>query len=127
MIFHMSIMQRSEAPGAVPEWTLGWRMLRALEHAGVKVEDIADEIGVSRATVSRWTHDKGPVREIYLRHWALRTGVDFDWLRTGRRGVPGPAEVDTNFDWSKNVPAQVSPIRRITARATTSGVVRRAA
>lgn len=89
------------AGGVIPDWTLGWRLQRALDHAGIKVGDMADEIGVVRGTVSLWLHDKGPVREIYLKHWALRCGVNAQWLITGRRGeTPEPSD-ETNFGWRR--------------------------
>jgi transcriptional regulator with XRE-family HTH domain len=67
--------------GVVPEWTLGWRMQRALAHAEISVEAIAGELGVSRSSVSRWLNDRGaPPRAAYVKLWALRTGVPFDWL-----------------------------------------------
>lgn len=69
---------------AIPEWTLGWRMQRALAHAGLHVEQISDELEVSRSTVSRWINDKGPVRTVYLKQWALRCGVRYDWLKDGK-------------------------------------------
>src|SRR5262245_16319103 len=68
----------------VPEWTLGWRLQRALGFADVTVETMAAELGVSRATISRWCHDIGaPPRTIYLRAWAARCQVSYDWLLTG--------------------------------------------
>ena len=76
----------SEQPetGFMPDWTLGWRMQRALAHAEVSVEEIAEEIGVSRSTVSRWLNDRGmPPRPGYIKLWALRTGVDHGWLIGG--------------------------------------------
>ena len=77
------IAAMSEMPdgGDIPEWTLGWRLQRALAHAGVSVEEMADEIGVSRSTVSRWLNDRGtPPRIGYLKLWALRTGVSWEWV-----------------------------------------------
>lgn len=82
----------SEQPqsGFVPDWTLGWRMQRALAHAEVSVEEIAEEIGVSRSTVSRWLNDRGmPPRPGYVKLWALRTGVDHSWLLGTQRPQPG--------------------------------------
>ena len=70
--------------GIVPDWTLGWRMQRALAHADVSVEQMGEELGVSRSTVSRWLNDRGgPPRIGYLKLWALRTGVPLEWLVTG--------------------------------------------
>jgi AraC-like DNA-binding protein len=81
-------MSEQPATGNIPDWTLGWRMQRALAFADVSVEEIADEIGVSRSTVSRWLNDRGsPPRSGYLTLWAWRTKVDQHWLRDGQ--APG--------------------------------------
>jgi transcriptional regulator with XRE-family HTH domain len=80
-----------ETMGEIPEWTLGWRLQRSLSHAGIGVEEMADEMGVSRSTVGRWLNDRGAApKAAYLKMWALRTGVPFAWLAdtdpTGRGG-----------------------------------------
>lgn len=70
--------------GRVPDWTLGWRLQRSLAFAEMRAEEMADELGVVRATISRWMHDRGaPPRTIYIRQWALRTGVPYGWLTNG--------------------------------------------
>lgn len=75
--------------GMIPEVTLGWRLQMALGDR--KVQDMADALGVNRATVGRWMHDKGaPPRRVYLLQWALLTGVDAGWLETGRVPDDGP-------------------------------------
>lgn len=85
---HMTHPSTVDPTGTVPAWTLGWRLRRALAHAELRAEDIADELGVVRATVSRWMNDKGaPPRRIYLSQWALRTGVPLSWLLTGETPV----------------------------------------
>ena len=73
----------AETP-AVPPWSLGWRMQRALAWAELSVQEIADELGVNRTTISRWMHDVGaPPRTIYLRAWAARCRVPYEWLAFG--------------------------------------------
>jgi transcriptional regulator with XRE-family HTH domain len=68
--------------GNIPQWTLGWRMQRSLAHADITVSEIARDLGVSRATISRWLNDRGaPPRAIYVKEWALRCGVSCEWLR----------------------------------------------
>lgn len=68
----------------IPDWTLPWRMQRALAHAGVSVEEMAAELGVTRQTVSRWLNEHGaPPRIGYLKVWALRCGVPYEWLLSG--------------------------------------------
>lgn len=91
MIVHMSEMQQEPA---VPDWTLGWRLRRALDHAGLTVEEMADELGVSRSTVSRWVHDKGPMRPLYQKVWALRCGVPADWLTGAASDPAGTSTTD---------------------------------
>ncbi len=76
----MSESPQSPQAGAIPAWTIGWRMQRALAHAGVSVEEISDELGVSRSSVSRWLNDRALPRAAYLKVWALRTGVAYEWL-----------------------------------------------
>ncbi|MGI8682031.1 MAG: helix-turn-helix domain-containing protein [Mycobacteriales bacterium] len=72
---------RSEV-GTIPQLTLGWRLKMSLRD--ISVEDMADELGVSRATLSRWMTDRGaPPKSAYLKVWAMRTGVPLEWLRDG--------------------------------------------
>lgn len=81
----MGSMDELRDPAAVvPGWTLGWRLQRALAHAGLTTEEIAAELGVSRSTISRWLNDRGaPPRPVYIRMWALRCGVPYGWLKEG--------------------------------------------
>lgn len=68
----------------IPQWTLGWRLQRALAHAGMRSDQMGQELGVTRTTISRWVNDHGaPPRAIYVRQWALRTGVPYSWLQKG--------------------------------------------
>lgn len=72
--------------GRIPDLTLGWRLQIALGDMGV--QEMADQLGVSRATVGRWMHDKGaPPKRAYIIQWALATGVDAQWLETGKAPV----------------------------------------
>lgn len=68
----------------VPQVTLGWRLQMALAHGNVGQQEMADELDVSRSTISRWMNDHGaPPRRPYIVAWALKCGVDVDWLSTG--------------------------------------------
>lgn len=45
---------------------------------------MAEELGVSRSTLSRWMNDRGAApRPIFVKQWAMRCGVSYDWLATG--------------------------------------------
>jgi transcriptional regulator with XRE-family HTH domain len=81
--------QQPESAGAVPEWTVGWRMQRALAYAGVSVQQMADDLDVNRATIGRWLSDRIMPRRVYVQQWALRTGVSFEWLCHGDAGPCG--------------------------------------
>lgn len=76
--------------GVIPEWTLGWRLQRALAHSGMSVEQMARDLGVTRTTISRWLHDRGTPRLVYIRQWALMTGVPLGWLVAGDEPVAAP-------------------------------------
>lgn len=56
-----------------------------MESAGLTMIEMADELGVHRATIGRWLQlDDIPIRAAYLKQWAVRCHVDYDWLITGR-------------------------------------------
>lgn len=75
--------------GLIPEFELHDRMKKTLPWSGTSVGDIAEYLGVTRETVSRWVNGKIVPSRQTLRLWALRTGVPFEWLETGK--VPSPA------------------------------------
>src|SRR5690606_11229447 len=90
---HMT--QPHAEPHGIPDWSLGWRLRRSLEWGGVSAKEMARELDVSEGTISRWCHDVGaPPRSIYLRAWAAKCRVPYDWLVAGgipRRGDDGDA------------------------------------
>lgn len=67
----------------VPEFDLADRMRKALRQSGVSVQEMADYLDVVRGTVGNWINGRRPPSKQSLRLWALRTGVDFNWLETG--------------------------------------------
>lgn len=81
--------------GQIPALTLGWRMQMALRHGGVSTREMAEELGVTRETCSRWAHDKGaPPRAAFVKMWALRTGVPYRWIAFGEAESPRPSDSD---------------------------------
>lgn len=75
--------------GVIPQWTIEDRLRKARELTGLERTEFAQELGVSRNTVTNYEHGKVEPRIIVLRSWALRCGVDLEWLRTGH--APGPS------------------------------------
>ena|SRR5665647_1187241 len=87
-------MSQQPAVGVIPEFTVGDRLRKAREHIGMDQIPFADELGVSRGTVSNYesgatTH----LKPIVVRAWALRTGVPAEWLLTGTTN-PRPGDPD---------------------------------
>lgn len=78
--------------GIDPEWTLGDRLGKALDFAGMSVGEMADYLECSRNTVSNYTNDHTKVPGAVLTLWAMRTGVRDEWLRTGGTSKPEPPE-----------------------------------
>jgi transcriptional regulator with XRE-family HTH domain len=78
----------------VPSWTLGWRLRRSLDKEGLTAQQMADVLEVSPSQVSRWLRDKGASpRRVYLREWAERCRVPYDWLVGG--SPKGPESDET--------------------------------
>jgi len=69
-----------------PEFDEADRLRKALREAEVSVNDMAEYLGVSRNTVSRWINGAVPAKSHVMRLWAMRTGVPYEWLAAGRPG-----------------------------------------
>jgi len=86
-------MTTAPEPEGLPYWefTLGWRLRKSLEHAGLQAQQIADELEVSNSAVGRWTRDEVTPHPLFLQRWAEITKVDYGWLRSGvTPGLPKP-------------------------------------
>jgi len=81
-----------------PKWDLSDRLNKALRHSGKSTQQIADELGVHRNTISNYTSGrKQPDRRTILA-WAVATGVSVEWLETGEvtsGGGPDGGGVET--------------------------------
>jgi transcriptional regulator with XRE-family HTH domain len=77
-----SIMHMSEAY-TVPEWTVGDRLRKARESAGIGVAEMALRLGVSRNTITNYEHDHRAPSLRALREWSAITGVPISWLIEG--------------------------------------------
>lgn len=77
-------MSQQKNERVIPELTLGWRLRMARAATGMGVREFAERIGVSHGTVTSAELDKREVRSITVKMWALATGVDLEWLETGR-------------------------------------------
>jgi transcriptional regulator with XRE-family HTH domain len=92
-------MTEATNPAMVPQWTLGDRMRKAREQAGLKQTELAAEIGIGRSTLINYEGDKADPPRPVLVAWALRCAVPYEWL-TGepifrRRGASRKARSST--------------------------------
>ena len=67
----------------VPSWTIGDRLRKAREAAGLSQSEFAGETGISRRSISRYESSNiVPPKSMQLL-WQLRTGVPSEWITTG--------------------------------------------
>jgi transcriptional regulator with XRE-family HTH domain len=67
------------------EFDLTDRLSKSLKVSGLKVEAMANLLGVSRATIANWTSGRTTPRKTDLLAWAHYTGVTLEWLQDGLR------------------------------------------
>ncbi|RAV34654.1 helix-turn-helix domain-containing protein [Corynebacterium heidelbergense] len=69
--------------GVIPAWEVRHRIQRAREVAGLRQPQLAEAIGVSRATLANVEQGVREPRRGELIAIAFATGVDLQWLETG--------------------------------------------
>ena len=67
---------------ALPTWTVGDRMVKAREHAGMTQQEMADALGIGRRTITRHETNDSPPRQMLLAY-AQVTGVPLWWIEVG--------------------------------------------
>lgn len=98
-----------------PPLTLGWRLRMALEHADMTGDQMAELLGIkSRDTMAAWTHDRRRPKAAYLRQWALRTRVSYEWLIGHDENGPDGSELPVSGSrWNH----AATPLRAVAAAA----------
>ena len=77
----------SRPTGVIPEIELADRLRIARRRTGLEGAQFADIVGLSRVTVSKYENGHVTPQLHNLRAWAEVTGVDFDWLETGKAPI----------------------------------------
>ena len=79
-------MSIAENPGSsrYPQFGLTDRLRKAREMTGMEKQEFAEAIGVHRDSISRYESGKNSPRKPILAAWSLATGVDIEWLKTGK-------------------------------------------
>ena len=70
--------------GFVPEWTAADRLRKVRELLGLNQSELAAMVGYSRATLAGIEQGVRTPRRGVLLAVAFATGVDFEWLETGK-------------------------------------------
>lgn len=103
----MQDMSDANPVASVPQWDLGDRLRKSLRVAGVPVNAMAEELGLTRVTVGNYLALRTTPSRSVLRVWALKCGVPFEWLLTGEcppwDSNPEPADYPS---------AQIVPLTR---------------
>ena len=91
----------------IPQWTLGDRLRKAREDAGLSQAELADLVNVSRATVSNAEVGARRPLPITIESWARVTSVPEEWLKTGKAPAgqgPGGGQVLPRLDSNQKPP-----------------------
>jgi transcriptional regulator with XRE-family HTH domain len=105
----------------IPTWTLGDRLSKARQDAGLTVVDMAALLGTSRQTIHRYESDstgKRGVPRTVLITWAAVTNVPIQWL-VGLPLTDAPTSAPTSEYGAveRIVPGHGPPGRRVLHRS----------
>lgn len=102
--------------GIIPEFTLGDRLRKAREHAGLDMRDLAAMIDIHRQTVARYESGDATPRRPVILSWSLATGVSLDWLTFGAVSTHvEESQRATDFSYSPDYSLSTPEISRISA------------
>ena len=82
-------MRHMNTGGVVPTFDLKDRARKAREFAGLEQEELAIRTGMARSTIARIEQGRNRPRRPSILAIAVATGVDFDWLETGKTPAGG--------------------------------------
>lgn len=92
--------------------TVGGRISRARDAAGLSVKEIAWQLGVKIATVNAWESDRSLPGSLRLNRLAGMLGVSISWLLHGVGIAPTEPGADQTSD---NVAAQLEKLKLLHA------------
>ena len=64
----------------IPRWTLADRLRKAREWRGLDQKELADYLDLAQPTVSAYEKGTRRPKSAFVRVWAQRCGVPFEWL-----------------------------------------------
>lgn len=105
-------MTQTTAPatsGRIPSWTVGDRLSKALDDAGISRGEMAQYLDVDRNTVGNYIHGRTKPNHRTLMLWALRTGVDLVWITSGGADSVTGGRGRTGWSWVKRAKPKRRP------------------
>ena len=70
--------------GIVPEWDIVDRLTKARRMSGMKQSELAETLGIARTTLAGIEQGKRKPRRTEIIAIAFATGVNLEWLETGK-------------------------------------------
>ncbi|MCW2693958.1 MAG: hypothetical protein JWM67_2562 [Mycobacterium sp.] len=71
------------ASNGIPQWTLGDRLRKARQYAGLEQKHLAEAMGLSPASIGSYENDATKPKLLVLKAWSAETGVPLVWLQNG--------------------------------------------
>ena len=102
----------------VPQFNLAHRLGLARQVAGMKRKEMAEVLDVTPQSISNYELGNSTPSKLQLNAWAVATGVDVEWLKTGEaqpetpRGGPETGTLDYNPVVSLPRDSFAPPVRR---------------
>ncbi|SKH53290.1 Bacteriophage CI repressor helix-turn-helix domain [Mycobacteroides abscessus subsp. massiliense] len=83
-------MTTAYEPGTIPEFDKADRLKKAISVSDAGVAEMAEYLGVTRETLSRYLNGRNEAPLAIVRLIALRTGVPLNWILVGDESTDGP-------------------------------------
>lgn len=87
---------------------LGRRIAAARKHAGLSQTELGKEFVITRSSVSQWESDDTEPTPSKLRAIAMRCGVSYEWLATGK-GTMTKIEGNPKLDRITQILSELDP------------------
>ena len=81
----------------IPQFDRPDRLRKARESKGLNQFELAERIGIGRATVQNYENGKSEPRALVIKQWALVTGTPVYWLQWGMTEAPTGPMPDRGF------------------------------
>lgn len=96
----------------IPTWTLGDRLAKARETAGIGVQQMARLLDISRNTVTNWEHGRADPTRSAVMAYSTITNVPMWWLEGQAPCDGGDAQVASpSTKWETPVTVRLIPFQ----------------